>query len=332
MSAGARVALIPSLTRIVIPTAFVLASLSRPACRAEEPETKPPLGGLAKSLVEQSFRVINRPFPPLRVVGNVYYVGAVDVSSFLITTPGGHILIDTGFESTVPQIRAGVKKLGFKFEDVKLLLSSHAHVDHVGGHALVKELTGAQILMSEADAAVLARGGRGDFLPVGGEAVAYKAVKADRLVRDGEIVTLGGVSLTAHLTPGHTRGCTTWTMKAEENGRSYDVVFFGSTTLLPGVRLAGNPEYPTIADDYRATFRTLRSLPCDVFLAPHGSMFGLAEKAQKKAAGAPANPFIDPAGYRTCLDRAEASFLRRLAREQKAAAPPAEPARTAGND
>jgi metallo-beta-lactamase class B len=273
----------------------------------------------AKSQIETAFRLMNRPFEPCRVIGNIYYVGASDVSSFLIVTPRGHILIDSGFGTTVPLIREAVRKLGFRFEDIKILLNSHAHVDHAGGHAVLKRLCGAQIVMSEADAATLARGGRGDFLPFDDEVIAYEPVKADRIIRDGEEVTRGGVTLTAHLTPGHTRGCTTWTMAVEEGGKRFDVVFYGGTTILPGVRLVNNPKYPAIADDFEKTFRRLKSLPCDVFLAPHGSMFGLREKAQRRAAGQTPNPFIDPEGYRGYISQSEGAFRRKLALQQRAA-------------
>ena len=267
---------------------------------------------LARKQIEKTFQTMNRPFEPVRVIGNVYYVGVRDVSSFLITTPEGHVLIDSGFEGSVPLIRDSVRKLGFRFEDIKLLLNSHAHLDHAGGHALLKKLTGARIVMSEEDAGLLARGGKGDFVPVGDDVMAYEPARADRIVRDGDTVALGGVTLTAHLTPGHTKGCTTWTMAVEEDGKRYDVVFFGSTTLLPGVPLAGNPLYPGIAEDYERTFRVLKSLPCDVFLAPHGSMFGLDEKARRRAAGESPNPFIDAAGYRAFVARAEQAYRQRL--------------------
>jgi metallo-beta-lactamase class B len=270
----------------------------------------------ARRQVEGWFKSMNRPFPPLRIIGNVYYVGASDTAVYLIATPEGHILINSGFKATVPLIRDGVRKLGFRFEDIKVLLASHAHIDHAGGHASIKKQTGARIVMSEADAALLARGGRGDFLPASEEVVGYEPARADRIIHDGDTVTLGGVTLTAHLTPGHTKGCTTWTMKVEDGGKRRDVVFHGGTTILPGVRLVGNPDYPDMAADYERTFRVLESLSCDVFLAPHGFQFGLAEKARRLSAGATLNPFIDPEGYRTFVTRGEEAFRLRLERER----------------
>ena len=209
-------------------------------------------------------------------------------------------------------------KLGFRVDDIKILLSSHAHFDHVGGHARMKGRTGASIVMSEADAALLANGGKGDVLPLGDELAAYTPARADRFVRDGEAVSLGGVVLTAHLTPGHTKGCTTWTMDVPDEGKTHRVVFYGSTTVLPGVRLVGNPIYPAIADDFAASFRTLKSLPCDVFLAPHGLMFGREEKARRLKAGERPNPFIDPDGYRGFVERSERIFLDQWRREREA--------------
>jgi metallo-beta-lactamase class B len=299
----------------------LVAVLALRAARGQESGTRFQLEqaaqALAKGSIENSFRMMNRPFEPFRLIGNIYYVGASDVSSFLITTPEGHILLDSGFEATVPLIRAGVRKLGFRFEDIRILLNSHAHVDHAGGHALLKRLTGARIVMSEADATLLAKGGRGDFLPVSEEILAYEPAQADRIIRDGDHVTLGGVTLTAHLTPGHTQGCTTWTMVVEEDGKKFDVVFFGSTTLLPGVRLVDHPKYPGMAQDFARTFRVLKSLPCDVFLGPHGSQFGLREKARRLAAGEKPNPFIDPEGYRAFLARSEEIVLQRRERQRR---------------
>lgn len=285
-------------------------------------EARPTLDGLAKSLakaqVDRTVRALNRPVEPLRILGNLSYVGPSGVSSFLVTTPEGHILIDTGFESTVPLIREGMAKLGLRVEDIKLILSSHAHFDHVGGHARMKDLTGASIVASTLDAELLARGGKGDVLPLGDALASYPPARADRTVRDGESVSLGGVTLTAHLTPGHTRGCTTWTTDVDEDGKTYHVVFYGSTTVLPGVRLVGNAAYPAIADDFAASFRTLKSLPCDVFLAPHGLMFGLEDKARRLKAGERPNPFIDPGGYRSFVERSEQTFLDALRREREA--------------
>lgn len=275
---------------------------------------------LAKAQVDRTIRSLNRAVEPFRVIGNIHYVGPSGVSSFLIATPEGHILIDTGFEETVPLIGEGVAKLGFRVEDIKILLSSHAHFDHVGGHARMKKQTGAAIVMSDADAALLANGGKGDVLPLGDDLAAYPPARADRVVRDGETVSLGGVVLTAHLTPGHTKGCTTWTMDVADGGKTLRIVFYGSTTLLPGVRLVGNPTYPAIAEDFAASFRSLKALPCDVFLAPHGVMFGREEKARRLKAGERPNPFIDPDGYRGFVERSERVFLDQGRREREAKA------------
>jgi metallo-beta-lactamase class B len=219
----------------------------------------------------------NAPFKPFRIIGNIYYVGPSGVSSYLITTPAGHILRDTGFEMTVPRIRDSIQQLGFRLEDIKIILNTHAHLDHAGGHALMKRLTRAQIAMSEADAAMLAAGGTNDFTPYSREMVSYPPAKADRFLHDAELVSLGGTTLTCHLTPGHTKGCTTWTMDVTDDGKVYHVVFFGSTSILPGVSLTRNVRYPGMVNDFTATYRTLKALPCDVFLAPHAIFFGLEE-------------------------------------------------------
>jgi metallo-beta-lactamase class B len=250
----------------------------------------------------------NEPFPPFKVMDNIYFVGTEDLGSFLITTPAGHILINSDFENTVPQIRAGVEKLGFKFTDIKILLGSHAHGDHMEGDALVKELTGAQVVVMEQDVPALSR-----MTPQG------KPHPMDRVIHDGEEVKLGGVTLVAHLTPGHTKGCTTWTLKAQENGKTYNVVILGSIGVNPGYILVNNKDYPQIADDYVRGFKVLRALPCDVFLASHSRFYGMPEKYAKLKEGGP-NPFIDPAGYHAHLDLQEKNFKETLAAQQQAAA------------
>jgi metallo-beta-lactamase class B len=265
-------------------------------------------------------RSLNQPAEPFRILGNLYYVGASDVTSFLITTPEGNILLDGGFEETVPLIRENVKKLGFRMEDVKLLLNSHSHFDHAGGLADLKRITGAKLVAMDADAPLLARGGKGDFRF--GDELAYPPVAADRIVHDGDIVTLGGTTLTAHRTPGHTPGCTTWTMKVRDGGKSYDVVFLGSDTINPGVVLTNNPKYPQIAADYARTYEVLKKLPCDVFLASHGSFFdlkGKAERLRTRRTPETPNPFIDPQGYREHVKEREEIYRRQLAAEEERA-------------
>jgi metallo-beta-lactamase class B len=201
---------------------------------------------VAKAQLPPDWQAWNQPVQPLRIIGNVYYVGATDVSAFLITTPKGHILIDSGFEETVPLIQSSVKQLGFKLEDVKILLNSHAHSDHAGGLATLKQLTGAKLFASKADAELLSNGGKNDFQ--WGDRFAYKPVKVDRTFGDKETVELGDVKLTARLTPGHTKGATTWTLKVKEGGKVYHVVIISSASI-PGYTLTNNAKYPKIIED-----------------------------------------------------------------------------------
>lgn len=269
---------------------------------------------------DEASRAMNQPFEPFRIAGNLYYVGASDVTSFLLTTPEGHILLDGGFEQTVPIIQANVKKLGFRLEDVKILLNSHAHLDHAGGLAGLKKLSGARLLASAEDAVLLAAGGKGDFRY--GDELRYPPVQPDRIVKDGETVTLGGTTLTAHLTPGHTKGCTTWTTKVEDGGKPLDVVFVCSLSINPGVSLTDSPKYPRIAEDYRRTFQVLESLPVDLYLHSHGQFFRLTEKAERARKGETPNPFIDPAGYRSYLRQVREKFDTQYAAESQASAGP----------
>jgi metallo-beta-lactamase class B len=260
----------------------------------------------------------NAPVPPRHLVGNIYYVGAMGVSSFLITTPEGHVLLDTGLPATAPQIVSGVEQLGFKVSDIKLILSSHAHFDHTGSHATLQRLTGAKVVASAEDARVLESGGAADFIPFPKDLAAYEPVKVDRVVADGETVTLGGVMLTAHVTPGHTRGATTWTMEVEEDGRTYRVVFFSSASINPGTRLTGaKAAYPEIADDLAATLARFKAMRCDLFFAPHGGQFAMGEKFARLDAGEKGEVvFADPAGWRALIDGQEKAFRELLAAER----------------
>jgi metallo-beta-lactamase class B len=248
-------------------------------------------------------------FPPHRVVGDVYYVGSAGLASYLITTPAGHILINSSLETSVPLIKASVEKLGFKFSDVRILLISHAHFDHCAGSARVKELTGAKYMVMDSDVPVVESGGKADFQYGNSPDALYPATKVDHVLHERDEVKLGGVVLVAHKTPGHAKGCTTWTMKAGDgaDGRKYDVVIVGSPNVNPGYKLVNNAAYPEIAQDYERAFRVLKSLACDVFLGAHGSYYGMAEKFALIRDGAP-NPFIDPEGYKRYIAEREAAF------------------------
>lgn len=266
----------------------------------------------ASSLSAAANPAWNKPFPPHKVIGNVYYVGTSELSSYLVTTSEGHILINSSYEDSVPVIRAAVEKLGFKFTDIKILLISHAHDDHCAGSALVKKLTGAKYMVMEPDVPVVESGGLGDFVYQS----RWTPTKVDRVLHDGDTVVLGGTRLTAHLTAGHTKGCTTWTLKVPDSGKNYDVVIVGSPNVNTGYKLVDNARYPQIAADFARTFHVLDSLPCDVFLGAHGNYYGLQEKYKKLQAGG-ANPFIDPAGYRAYVVERQQAFEAKL-QEQRA--------------
>ena len=289
--------------------AFLFSCLSSLVFFSQALFSHPPV----KAQADETSRSWNRPVKPFRIIGNIYYVGANEITSFLITTPRGHILLDSGFAETVPIIKESLKQLGFKLEDIKILINSQAHYDHAGGFALLKELTGASLAASKADAELISNGGKGDF--TWGDKFSYQPAKVDRILQDKDRVEIGGVTMTARLTPGHTKGCTTWTMKVREGGKQYDVVFVGSTTA-PGYKLVDNPNYPNIAADYAYTFRLLKTLPCDVFLASHGSFFSLDEKRRRLEQGSRANPFIDPEEYRRYLASSEKAHLEELEKQK----------------
>jgi metallo-beta-lactamase class B len=256
-------------------------------------------------------RDMNQPVAPFHIIGNIYFVGASDIGIYLIVTPAGDILLDGGFVETAPQIEANIPKLGFRLKDVKFILNSHAHLDHAGGISEMKRVTGAKFVAMDQDVRALTAG------------TSFPAAIPDRVIHDGDTVVLGGVTMTAHLTPGHTRGCTTWTTVVRDGVKRYDVVFVGSASVLPSYKLIDRSNipatYPGIRQDYERTFRVLRSLPCDVFLASHGSFYSLADKRGVLSTSPAQNPFIDPWGYQAYILSAEAAFLKELHSEQ---APP----------
>lgn len=260
----------------------------------------------------------NQRVKPFKIIGNLYYVGMNDVAAYLFATPEGNILIDSTFEQTVPKIRESIEELGFKMRDIKILLNSHAHIDHVGGHKLMQELTGAKIYISAPDAGVVEDGGRSDFRNADGRE-RWKPVKVDNAFQDGAKVTLGGTTLTAHITPGHTKGCTTWTTTLADGGKNYNVVFLCGVAGYDGAPLINNPKYPSLADDYGKAFQVAKSLPCDIFLGFHARLYGLLEKMKKLEAGVTPNPFIDPQGYRDALTSREKVYRDEIEKERAAA-------------
>jgi len=269
------------------------------------------------------------PFPPFRIAGNLYYVGSKGLANYLIATPQGHILINSDLEASVPLLRASVEKLGFAFTDIKILLISHAHWDHCAGSARVKELTGAKYMVMDSDVPVVESGGKADFQYGNSPDNLYKPAKVDRILHDGDAVKLGGSVLVAHKTPGHTKGCTTWTMKISDaratgsgtkgspshRGKALDVVIVGSPNVNPGYKLVNNATYPQIAQDYEQMFRILKSLPCDIFLGAHGGYYDMEAKFPRLK-NATQNPFIDPQGYQRYIADREQAFQDELHKQQ----------------
>jgi len=260
----------------------------------------------------------SQPFPPHRMIGNIYYVGSRGLASYLITTPAGHILINSNLKTSIPLIRESVEKLGFHFDDIKILLISHAHFDHDAGSAEILKLTGAKYMVMDADVGVVESGGKTDFQYGDDSTLLYPAAKVDRVLHDSDEVKLGDTTLTAHKTGGHTRGCTTWSLKVSGAGKTYDVVIVGSPNVNPGYKLVNNARYPEIADDYASGFGMLKSLPCDIFLGAHGSYFGMEAKYAKLKAG-DANPYIDPKGYKDYVADREQAFASELQKQTEAA-------------
>lgn len=244
-------------------------------------------------------------FPAHTIIGNLHYVGTATLNSYLFTTPQGHILINTNYEDTVPLLRASVEKLGFKLTDIKIILGSHAHPDHQQADAMLKELSGGAVVMvMEQDVPAL----KAMKAPSG------KAYPAVRVLKDGEQVSLGGTTLTAHLTPGHTRGCTTWTTRIADGGRTYNVLI-ACGGLQENARLVNNTNYPGIAEDFARGIKTFKSLPADVFLGAHSWFFDLAGKHNRLGSGT--NPYVDPAGYKAWVDDMEKKFNATLAEQKK---------------
>ena len=257
---------------------------------------------------------------PFRMIGNIYWVGHTQIGSFLLKTSEGLILVDTTSREESQWTRENIEKLGHRMRDIKILLNTHAHGEHMAGFAMFKELSGAKIIASQLAAEEMAVGGRTDFREDGSEQ--YPPVQADQIIEDGGRVTLGDVTLTAHLTPGHSKGCTTWTTTVEEAGRKYNVVIFCgmATAGMDRAPLLHNRKYPNIVEDYQRSFRLLRTLPCDVFLYPRASTIKLHEKQARLHRGETPNPFIDPEGCRGYIDEYEGLFNDQLRQQQAAAA------------
>jgi metallo-beta-lactamase class B len=260
------------------------------------------------------------PFPPHQVAGNLYYVGSKGLASYLVTTPEGHILINSSLEESPKLIQASVEKLGFNFQDIKILLISHAHSDHCAGSAEIVRATGAKYLVMEGDAAVVETGGGSRSRLNKADYTQFPPAKVDRVLKDGDEVKLGGAVLTAHLTPGHTKGCTTWTMRVKDRDKTLNAVIIGSPNVNPGYLLVNNRNYPAIAQDYEKCFRVLKALPVDLFLGAHGSYYDMANKAARLTPGG-ANPFIDPQGYAAYVADREKAFQNELGKQQEDAKP-----------
>jgi metallo-beta-lactamase class B len=247
----------------------------------------------------------HRAIPGFKIGGNLYYVGTADLAVYLINTPEGNILINSDFPEDVPLIKKSIEGLGFKYADTKILLSSHAHGDHDAATGIVQKETGARVMIMD-----------GDVPEVESTRQGRPGAKVDRVLHDGDKVTLGGSTLTAVLTPGHTKGCTTWTMQVNEGGRRLNAVIIGSPNVNAGTMLVGNQNYPQIAQDFVKTFKVLKSLPVDLFLGAHGAYFGMLEKIDRMKAGG-ANPFIDPAGYKAYVEEREATFRKEWERQKQ---------------
>ena len=271
-------------------------------------------GACDREAIAQAQNDWTTPFPAFRIAGNLYYVGSQGLASYLVTTTEGHILINSNLVSSVPQLRTSVESLGFRFADIRILLISHAHWDHNAGSAAIKAMTGARYFVMEGDTAAVQSGGRSDYQYGRTPSAQYPPTTVDRVLHDRDEVRLGEATLVAHLTPGHTPGCTTWALRVRNGEQEQLAVIICSPNVNPGTALVRNAAYPGIQADYEATFRRLRELPADVFLGAHGNYFDLAARYARMQQGAPA-PFVDPEGYRRFVASKEAEFRTVLARQ-----------------
>ena len=265
-----------------------------------------------KDFIQQVHAYWTAPAEPFRVIGNIHWVGTKGLGVYLITGPEGHVLIDTAMPESTGLIKASIEKLGFKLSDIKLILNSHAHFDHTGGLAEMKAATGAPLVAGAKDKPLLESGTYPGQESV--DELKFPAVKVDRTVTDGDVLRVGPIELTAHATPGHSPGCTTWTMPVVENGEKHGAIFFCSATVALN-RLVGAPTYPGIIDDYRKTFAQAPKIPGDVFLTPHAEMFDLEKKRAAMTAGAP-NPFVKPGEFQAFTDGLAKAFDVALAKQQ----------------
>jgi metallo-beta-lactamase class B len=275
------------------------------------------------SLRAQSNPDWTTPLPPFRIAGNLYYVGSRDLASYLVVTPAGDILINSNLATSPPQIRHSVEQLGFRFSDIKILLISHAHFDHAGGSAQILRETHAKYMVMDSDVSTVESGGRTDF--AFGPKPQMAAAHVDRVLHDGDRVQLGGTVLVAHKTPGHTPGCTSWTMVVNDNGKPRNVVIVGSWSVLSEYRLVATrtrpTSYPGIAQDFSHTFDVLGALPCDIFLGAHGIYFDMLAKLARMPTEGPA-VWIDPQGYKRAVAHYRRLFEDDLSRQQAAATAP----------
>jgi len=261
----------------------------------------------------------NKPVEPFRIIGNIYYVGTNELGAYLVKTPEGAILVDGGLPESAPLIAHSIEAIGVPLSGVKILLTTQAHFDHVGSLAELAQKTGGRVMVMAGDAELVEKGGHGDYLF--GDTMAFPPAKVGEVLHDGSTITLGGTTLVAHLTPGHTKGCTTWTTTVREDGLTYAVVFPGSGSVNPGTRLVKNPSYPGIRADYEKTFRVLAAMHPDVFLGAHAGFFGLDDKRAALAAGKTPNPFIDPAGFEALVKRQSERFHEAVVKETTGSVP-----------